>query len=251
MTGPNVAPVFAATRWRNQTVNRMTRLDPKTLMIAAACAALVLPLVQGSSDGTSNAANKTAAGSSSFVYLGNAATPLPPTTIIDTYIKTGGPQDALIQVSMECSLVTDVYSTTVDNHPEGYTAIGEAEAHVVAWVLVDGTPVTLGGADQDGRITFCDRVHQQEIRDIDSSTGNFTIRQLQKTMSANSFDFVALDLGSGVHHVEVVATVTAANTQGSYAEGAIGKRMLVVEPVSFAHGATVTNSDASLGLPVA
>lgn len=211
-------------------------------MLVAAVLALSLPLAIGApfgDDGEPKAANKTAASGSSFQYLGTAASPLPATTILDTYIKTSGPQDALIQLSLECSLVTDVYSTTLDDHPEGYTATGRAEAHVVVWVEIDGEPVTVGGSDTDGQITFCDRVHQQEISDIDDDTGNFTIRQLQETMTANAFNWVALDLGAGVHHVEVKATIEAGNTEGSFAEGGIEKRTLVVEPVHFPTGATL------------
>lgn len=211
-------------------------IDTKTLIAAVAVAALLLPL--GSAN-ESNAANKAAAAGSGFRYLGTAEDPLAPTAILDTFIKTGGPQDVVIQVALECSLLTDVFSTTMDDHPEGYTAIGSAEAHVVVWVAIDGVPVAISGDDTDGKVTFCDRVHQQELRDIDDSTGNFTVRQFQETMTANAFNWVALDLGSAVHHVEVFATIEAANTEGSFAQGAIAKRTLIVEPVQFSQGYTV------------
>lgn len=227
-------------------VNPMTNINAKTLIAAVAVAALLLPVGSAKDDGSaSNAANKTAAAASGFVYLGTADTPLSPTPILDTFIKTGGPQDIVIQLSLECSLLTDVFSTTLDDHPEGYTAIGRAEAHVVLWILLDGVPVTIGPDDPDGKVTFCDRVHQQELRDVDDSTGNFTIRQFQQTMSANAFNWVALDLGSGVHHIQVLATIEAANTQGSFAQGAIAKRTLIVEPVHFAQGATIGSFEPS------
>lgn len=216
-------------------VNRMT-IDTKTLIAAVAVAALLLPI--GSAN-ESNAANKAAAAGSGFRYLGTAADPLAPTAILDTFIKTAGPEDVVIQVALECSLLTDVFSTTLDDHPEGYTARGSAEAQVVVWVTIDGVPVTISSDDEDGKVTFCDRVHTQEIRDIDASTGNFTIRQFQQTMTANAFNWVALDLGSAIHHVEVFATIEAANTEGSFAQGAVAKRTLIVEPVQFSQGYTV------------
>ena len=219
----------------------MSNINAKTLIVAAAVAALLLPIGTAQE---SHAANKAAAAGSSFVHLGTAAAPLGPTTILETEIKAGGPQDVVIQVALECSLLTDVYSTTMDDHPEGYTAIGYAEAHVVIGVLLDGAPVLIGGDDTDGTVTFCDRVHQQELRDIDEDTGNFTIRQFQKTMSANAFNWVALDLGSGYHTISVVATITADNSEGSFAQGAIAKRSLIVEPVDFAHGATIDSTDS-------
>jgi hypothetical protein len=224
-------------------VNDMS-FDTKTFVAALAVAALFLP-IGAANDGTANAANKTAAAGSDFVYLGTAANPLGATTLLETTFKAGGPQDAVLSVSLECSLVTDVFSTTIDDHPEGYTAVGRAEAHVVVWVEVDGVPVSLNSGGDDGSITFCDRVHQQEIRDIDDSTGNFTIRQLQETMSANAFNWITLDLGSGTHTIRVLGTIEAANTEGSFAQGGIGKRTLVVEPVDFAHGATFDDSAAA------
>ena len=219
-------------------------INAKTLIAAAAVAALFFPIGQA---GEANAANKAAAAGSDFVYLGTAENPLGPTTILDTWIKTGGPQDVVISVSLECSLVTDVFSTTEDDHPEGYTAIGRAAAKVVVWAVLDGVPVALDGSGSDGSITFCDRVHQQELRDIGDDVGNFTIRQLQETMTANAFNWIALDLGSGNHHIQLLATVEAANTEGSFAEGGIAKRTLVVEPVDFAHGATIGTHEGDSG----
>jgi hypothetical protein len=212
-------------------------IDSKTLIAAVAVAALLLPI--GTADNNATPANKAAAAGSGFRYLGTAADPLAPTAILDTFIRTGGPEDVVIQVALECSLLTDVFSTTKDEHPEGYTAIGKAEAHVVVWVAVDGVPVTISADDEDGKVTFCDRVHQQELRDIDDSTGNFTVRQFQETMTANAFNWVALDLGSAIHHVQVFATIEADNTEGSFAQGAIAKRTLIVEPVQFSQGYTV------------
>lgn len=229
-------------RFASPSETMTTTLNSKTLIAAVAVAALLLPI---GSAGEAPAANKAAAAGSDFVHLGTASDPFGPTTILATQIKAGGPQDIVIQVALECSLVTDVYSSTIDDHPEGYTALGRAAAHVDIQVLLDGAPVTIGGED-DGSVTFCDRVHQQEIRDIDEDTGNFTIRQLQETMTANAFNWVALDLGSGLHTIEVVATITAANTEGSFAQGAIEKRTLIVEPVDFAHGATL-GGDPSAG----
>ena len=222
----------------------MTERHNHWFLTAVAVTALMLAIPLGLSapfteDGQPKAANKTAAQGSTFTYLGTAADPLPTTTVLETFIKTSSPQDAIISVSLECSLVTDVFSSTVQDHPDGYTAVGEARARVVVWVEIDGVPVTIAGDDEDGRITFCDRLHRQEISDIDEDTGNFTIRQLQKTMSANAFNWFAFDLGSGVHHVAVKATIEAGNTEGSFAQGGIGKRTVVVEPTRFPTGASL------------
>lgn len=206
------------------------------LLTAAVVIALVagLPLAfAGPLDSEEpKAANKTAAAADDTQYLSAdfADTDLG-VTILSSMIKTSSPTDLLVQVSLECALWTEVLSSTVDEHPEGYTAYGRAEARVEIWIELDGVAIPLG--DSDGHVTFCDRVHEQEIFDIDESTGNFTIRQYLETKTANAFNWFTLDVGSGVHTIAVKADIEADSTDGSWAEGAIGARTLIVEPTRF------------------
>lgn len=203
--------------------------------------AFALPLAMAvplSDDGEPKAANKTAAAASDHVDL------MPDVrdtdlgvTVLETTIKTSSPTDLLLQVSLECALWTEVISSTVDEHPEGYTSFARAEARVVVWVEVDGQSVEL--PPSDGSVTFCDRVHEQEIFDIDESTGNFSIRQYLATKTANAFNWFTFDVGSGVHHIAVKADIEADNTEGSFAEGGIGARTLIVEPTRFPTGSSL------------
>ncbi len=55
-------------------------------------------------------------------------------------------------------------------------------------------------------------------------------------MAANSFNWPVVDLGSGLHTIQVLATIEAANTEGSFAEGGIAKRTLTVETAHFPNG---------------
>ena len=215
-------------------------MNAKTLIIAVATVALCAPFVSAAlSDGTANAANKTAANGSNVQYM---SADLIDTdqglTVLTTTIKTSKSTDLLLQLSMECALWTETITTTIDQHPLGYDNYARAEAHVEAWIEVDGVPVTLGPED-DGKVVMCDRVHEQELSDIDNSTGNHTIRQYLETRNANAFNWVVLNAGSGVHTVVVKVDIEAANTQGAFAEVAVGKRTLIVEPTRFANGATV------------
>lgn len=220
----------------------MIRMTPKTLAAALAVIALSAPFVAaaiGATDGASNAANKTSAGSSTVQHMSaDVVDSDAGLAVLSTTIKTSKPTDLLLQLTMECALWTEVISTTIQNHPAGYGPYSRAEAHVVAWVEVDGVPARLA-ADDDGKVVFCDRVHEQELSDIDNSTGNHTIRQYLETRNANAFNWVVLNAGSGVHTVVVKVDIEAANTQGAFAEGAVGKRTLIVEPTRFANGATV------------
>lgn len=208
------------------------------MIVALTALMLSLPLAFAgplNSDGSSNAANKVAAADSDFELLSAdfMDTDLGK-TVLSATLKTSSPTDLLIQVSLECALWTEVISSTVDEHPEGYTSFARAEARVEIWVEVDGTAIPLG--DSDGHVTFCDRVHEQEIFDIDEDTGNFTIRQYLETKSANAFNWFTFNVGSGFHTVAVKADIEADNTEGSFAEGGIGARTLIVEPTKFPTG---------------
>lgn len=215
-------------------------MNAKTLIIAAAVIALSAPFVSAAlQDGPSNAANKTAASASTVEAIGAdlADTDLG-TAVLTTTIKTSKTTDLLVQLTMECALWTEVISTTIEDHADGIGPFSRAEARVVAWVEVDGVPIKLA-ADDDGTVVFCDRVHEQEISDIDNGTGNHTIRQYLATRDANAFNWVVLDAGAGVHTIVVKVDIEAANTEGAFAEGAVGKRTLIVEPTRFANGATI------------
>jgi hypothetical protein len=216
-------------------------MNSKTLIIAVAVIALSAPFVSAAlSDGGSNAANKTSANGSKVEYLSaDVLDSDKGLTVLTTTIKTSKTVDLLVQLTMECALWTEVISTTIDEHEAGYGPFSRAEAHVVAWVEMDGVPVKVSGDDTNGRVTFCDRVHEQELSDIDNSTGNHTIRQYLETRNANAFNWVVLNAGTGTHVITVKVDITAYNTDGAFAEGAVGKRTLIVEPTRFANGATI------------
>ena len=214
---------------------------PVLTVLVVAALALALPFALAkpiNDDGSSKAADKTAAAASDVEYLSSdfADTDLG-VTILSSTLKTSAPTDLLISVSLECALWTEVISTTVEDHPAGYTSYSDAMAHVEIWVEVDGQTIELG--DGDGHVTFCQRVHEQEITDIDDSTGNWTMRQYLETKSANAFNWATLDLGSGYHTINVKADIEADSTEGSFAEGAIGARTLIIEPVKFPTGTTL------------
>lgn len=217
-------------------------MQAKPLIIAAVALALAAPFVSAALTGNpsaSNAANKTAASGSSLEVLQSDVVDTDVgLAILTTTIKTSKPTDLLLQLTMECALWTEVVSTTVQDHADGIGPFSRAEAHVNAWILIDGRPVSVAGND-DGRITFCDRVHEQELSDIDNSTGNHTIRQYLETRSANAFNWVVLDAGSGTHTVTVMVDIESYNTEGAMAKGAVGKRTLIVEPTRLANGATI------------
>lgn len=209
-------------------------------LAAIAVIMLVVPFTVAkpfNDDGSPNAANKTAAAGGHVIELipDYADNDVQGTTILDTYVKSGGPKDLLLSVTLECALWTQTTVTTIlDDRSQGDLA--RAAARVDVWVEIDGQPVSIAGAD-DGKITFCDRVQEQGLSDMDDGTGNWTMRTYLATKSANAFNWVAFDVGSGTHHIVVKADITSENTEGELAAGAIGSRTLLVETTDFPRAA--------------
>lgn len=139
-------------------------------------------------------------------------------------IKSGGPSDLVISLSLECSILTQV--GTVGND------FSQAKASIVAWVEIDGVPVGVNAGD-NGEVVFCDRVHEQETSLFDDE--NATIRSFLETRTANAFNWVAMNLGSGDHTIVAKARLTT-ETEGdlALADAVVGKRTLVVEPTKLA-----------------
>lgn len=154
-------------------------------------------------------------------------------TVLQTDLRTSSPTDLVLQLSSECALWTDV--TTVGNDQS------EAEAAVNAWVEIDGQPVPVSShapSNQTGVVTLCNRAFQVETMAFDDE--NATIQRYLRTKQANAFDWVSLDVGSGVHNVTVKAQLEGhaqAEDGSARAKAIIGKRTLVIEPVKMANDA--------------
>lgn len=59
------------------------------------------------------------------------------------------------------------------------------------------------------------------------------------TRSANGFEWISLDVGRGVHTIEVKAQLTESVECVGRAQSAVGKRTLVVQPMKLANDATI------------
>ena len=153
-------------------------------------------------------------------------------TIMSGAIKTSGVGDMMISVSMECSLWT---STSTTSTKGGGKSSSTSRAAVNATVLVDGQPAA------PGQVVFCDREQQVSLQFSSNTvevTDAITLELFQKTKDAATFNFYALDLGAGVHRIEVRADSivepdpNAPNTASSGTRAAVGKRTLYVEEIN-------------------
>lgn len=158
-------------------------------------------------------------------------------TILEGTMKTSTPADLMIQVTLECALLTDITTDTV-NQPES-----EAIATVKVWVEIDGAavPVSSGDTTEPGRVVFCNRAYRQKVTELDDDNDNHVFEQFLRTRSANAFNWIKLNVGSkpSPHTIKVKAQLTAQVTGAGDAKAIVGKRTLVVEPAKLANDATI------------
>ena len=90
--------------------------------------------------------------------------------------------------------------------------------------------------------------------------GTDTLTEYQFTKSANAFNWVRLNAGSGIHVVRAWAQFltsdpndpanvvgSTANTAGSSSDGYVGNRTLIIEPTKLANNADMTTGTSSSG----
>jgi len=145
-------------------------------------------------------------------------------TILSACMRTSNPADLVFFLTAECSIVTTV--TTVGNDDQ--SAFGQ----IRMWVEVDGKPVGIIAAHQgtsdDGRVVFCNRTHSQTTS-MFVADPQATIKEGLATEEANAFNWVAMNVGSGIHSVTVHAELTQKTTADATANEVIGARTLVVD----------------------
>jgi hypothetical protein len=150
--------------------------------------------------------------------------------VMSTTIKTSGTQDLIITPSFVTGLYT---STTVTGNNTGSKSSATAMGGVSVRVMIDNTP---GLAEPDS--TGAGVTYDERIQTLTANLGNiFTscfanggttatgctltpeqITLALQTTSAHSFGFVALNLGAGVHSIDVQAQV---NTQATGSNGGV------------------------------
>ena len=178
--------------------------------------------------------------------------------LMSATFKTSKPEDLLISVSAECSILTDVVipgSTT-----GGATQTANARGAVRIWVTLDGKivpiqdvsappqdPASNGNGDDTDKVTFCDRLHERTVTDReDPEDGIDGSRDYLDTKSANAFNWVRLNAGSGSHVLKVFGEfTTTAVGAGSNAKAYVGNRSLVIEPTKLANDAVIAQNGTS------
>lgn len=205
------------------------RFRPRSVVIAVIAVALgaILSPLGGSAVATHTPADKVSASGSSTEVLGANNTAV----LLTATLKTAKPSDLIVGVTAECSILTNL--TTVGN--DDSKAFGEVKIQV----LIDGTPVPVATNDRDaGRVVFCNRAYQRTTTMFDDEDA--TIQTFLETRTANAFNWLGLNVGSGIHRVEIVGHFLTEATANAAAEAVVGNRTLIIEPVKAANDETVT-----------
>src|SRR5436309_8253183 len=153
--------------------------------------------------------------------------------LLQATLRNSSPTDLMIQVSAECGLWTDIVSPSSD-----------AKASVKVWVELDGSPVPVttdsngdGVNDDpdDGKVVFANRDFQ-----ITGLLSADVLKLYLSTRNADEFNWITLNVGSGIHSLVVKGRLDVQVTGAGYAKAAIGKRTLIAEPAKLANDATVS-----------
>ena len=200
----------------------------RTLLAVLAASCVVLAFTGPFASATHEPADKvSAAGSTAEVISPNENV-----VLLTEYVKTAKPTDLILGVTAECVITTEL--TTVGNDDQFATGL------VRVWVEIDGkkVPVSEDDTDDPGKVNFCDRAEERETTLFDDEDA--TIRTLQRNGQSAGFNWMALDVGSATHKIEVKADLTTDSSDNSSALAAVGKRTLIVEPVKSANDEQVT-----------
>ena len=168
------------------------------------------------------------------------------TTLMTATMRTSKPTDIMAHAALECSIFTQLLTNNTDN-----SATAGARARV--WLEVDGKIVSLtqnsvppqngtipaSGNDTD-KVTFCDREYSRTVTDDENPLDGIDSQDdYIRTKAAHGFNWVQMNLGSGIHTIALKATLTTATEGQATAELEIGNRTLIVEPTKMANDAVI------------
>lgn len=220
----------------------MSRRPERTrnALLALLSLGLLLNFVIQPALATHSPANKAVAAGSHVVVTAPGSNVI----LLSSSLRTSAPQDLILNVSLECSILTALVTNNDDK-----TATSRGAIQV--WVEIGGETVPINDVSSPGdhtpgvgndsdRVTFCDREYSRTVTDEENpADGLDEIRDYIKTKSSHSFQWVVMNLGSGIHDVVVKANLITSATKSATAEAFIGNRTLVVEPTRLANDAEI------------
>jgi hypothetical protein len=206
--------------------------ENKSILSLALVTITVLALGIGFLNVVAMPSSKWAIAGSEAMIIRDVAGVYPNIELLDTRIKLPEAKDLVISFTAECVLVTD----TKIKGKGSEEVSSEDRASIVVWVEVDGVKAF----PED--VTFAERIQilkgrLSAVTHEADGTITFLPEELElilDTTSANGFNFIMLNVGSGEHEVKVYATIELVDdAQPGVVEsygiaGAIGDRTLIV-----------------------
>lgn len=231
----------------------------RKLFAFVAVAALVVFAASGQVYAQSgNAANKLHVSASTVDVVG----PTGATTILSTSMKTSTNSDLVFNVTAECAVTLTDEDLLAPGPSGNFSSFASDSDFAIAvirvWVEVDGLAVSVGPAvpgagSDDGKVTFCRRERASATFVTETNTGGpfafdpdetaYTIQEhlFEANRQANAFNWVARNVGNGVHSIVVKAEILQASfgaftsstfgfgANPGFVEGRVGRRTLLVD----------------------
>jgi hypothetical protein len=146
-------------------------------------------------------------------------------TLLSLVLHTTNPEDVQFGVTAECAVawagsITDTGSV-------------QTQASAKLWVEVDGVRVQVSPSQgDDGKVAFCSRATE-----LDAGIPGGFLSLYEKTKTANAFNWILGNVGSGTHTVVVYGQLDVFVNGIGYAEAGVGRRTLTAEPVHLTNDA--------------
>ena len=201
----------------------------RTLLGAVVAAVLLGFIAVQGVNATHQPAGKVAASGSKAIVSPPDST----VVLLQEKVKTSAPTDLILGVTAECVITNEL--TTVGND------FASAEGKVRVWIEVDGVAVPVSADDtgaDSGKVTFCNEYEERRTTAFEDEDA--TIETLRRSGAANGFNWLRLNMGSGIHTITVKGEFTTSGEGTASALAAVGKRTLIIEPVKAANDEAVT-----------
>jgi hypothetical protein len=109
----------------------------------------------------------------------------------------------------------------------------QTQASAKLWVEVDGVRVQVSPSQgDDGKVSFCSRATE-----LDATIPGGFLSLYEKTKTANAFNWILGNVGSGTHQVVVKGQLDVFVNGIGFAEAGVGRRTLTAEPVHLTNDA--------------
>lgn len=170
--------------------------------------------------------------------------------LLTATVKNSKTADLVLAVTMECSIITD--NVILGSDVPGAQESAATEGTVRTWITIDGEIVPIISSssppqnppppgDETDKVTFCNRVFNRTVQDAeDPQDGYDRSRDYIETKSANAFNWVRLNMGSGVHTITLWGDLSHFSTTNSSASAFVGNRSMIGIPGKFANDATIS-----------